>query len=79
MFGALKGRTAGEYGAILITSKLIEESFIFSQMSIWNEHENGDKYHWLTFIEFQEMLCRIAHVAVNSGEGVAQQVYALVE
>ena len=48
-------------------------------MTVLNENEHDHKYSWLSFIEFQEMLCRIALVSVNSTEGIVTQVHLLVQ
>lgn len=77
-FSPLKGETLNDYGPLLLNSRLIEDSFIYSQMSIWNEHDDNDKYLYLHFVEFQEMLCRIANGAVNTGEDIEVKVYLLV-
>ena len=43
----------------------IEESFLFAMMTVLNEHRNMNKYFSLLFVEFLEMLCRIAIVGIK--------------
>ena len=36
------------------------ECFVFSQMTIHDEYKYMEQYQYLIFIEFQEMICRVA-------------------
>jgi hypothetical protein len=40
----------------------IDECFIFSMMTIYNEKMHSRKYDYLVFVEFQELLCRLAYI-----------------
>lgn len=48
-----------------ISLKKIDEAFHFSMMTVLNEHRNMKKYQYIVFVEFLEMLCRIAIVCVK--------------
>lgn len=48
-----------------ITKYMLHESFIFSMMTIKNEHKDLNKYCHLEFVEFQEMVCRVAMSGLN--------------
>lgn len=37
---------------LLITPKIIEECFVFSLMTVYNEKLNSRKYSYLIFVEF---------------------------
>ena len=37
-----------------------DECFVFSLMTVQNEHSNMKKYDYLVFVEFQDMLTRVA-------------------
>ena len=52
----------------LLNIKKIDECFIASQMTILNEARDAKKYDYLTYVEFQEMLCRIAIVGLDPDE-----------
>lgn len=39
-------------GGIDITMKEVDECFVFSLMTIYNEHRNMEKYMYLLYIEF---------------------------
>jgi len=45
-----------------ISKKEIETIYYYSQMTVVNEFKYGEKYLYLYFIEFQEMVCRAAIV-----------------
>lgn len=38
----------------------IEKAFVFCQMTVLNEQDSLKKYHYLVFVEFLDMFCRIA-------------------
>ena len=42
----------GNSGTLKMSEKIINENFIFSMMTVLNEHKNMDKYSYLTFVEF---------------------------
>lgn len=52
------------HGPFNVTSRQLEECFLFSQMTIHNEQKNFNKYNYLTFVEFLEMLCRYSLTAI---------------
>jgi hypothetical protein len=45
-----------------LKNRIIDECFIFSMMTVSNEKQLVRKYDYLVFVEFQELLCRIAYV-----------------
>ena len=61
-----------------IDSAKIKECFVYSLMTIQNEHCNRLKYLSLLAIEFQEFICRVAIVAVNLVDTVEIKVYNLL-
>mmetsp|Transcript_28843 Transcript_28843/g.43554 ORF Transcript_28843/g.43554 Transcript_28843/m.43554 type:complete len:123 (+) Transcript_28843:1829-2197(+) len=65
------------YGGL--NSKKVEESFIFSMMTVLNENRSMKKYEYLKFIEFLEMLCRISLQCVPIVDTIEVKVYNLLE
>ena len=53
----------------------LNPTFILSMMTVMNESKNMDKYHYLVFVEFQEMMCRLAHYAFQDLETIDYKVY----
>jgi len=49
-----------EHEKVYLTSQKIEQSFIFSMMTIINETRDMGKYDYLDFVEFLEFICRLA-------------------
>ena len=39
----------------------IEECFVFSMMTVLNEQASLKKYEYIVFVEFLDMLCRVAY------------------
>ena len=58
---------------------MIEESFVFSMMTVLYENKSMKKYDFLKFIEFLEMLCRIALQCVPIVDTIEVKVYELLE
>lgn len=68
------------YGdGIEVTYAIIDECFLFSQMTIHNEHRDMGKYQYLLFVEFQEMFCRIAAICIQRDDPIQWKVYSLME
>ena len=49
-------------GMMEIDDLLIEDSFVYSMMTIINEQKNLRKYNYLILVEFLEMICRVAYL-----------------
>ena len=62
-----------------ITSKIIEQCYQFSQMTVLNEQSNMNRYYWLNFVEFLDMLCRIAIVAITREDTLDYKTQQLLE
>ena len=80
--GRFTMQAAFEFFKILIqenrlpfTLELVKQSFVLSQMTIINEDKNMEKYYYLVFVEFQEMICRLAHYAFKDIETIQYKVY----
>ena len=58
--------------------KQIEECFVASMMTVYNEVQAVKKYDYLVFIEFQEMLCRIALNGMDPEYTIASRVQQLM-
>ena len=52
---------------------------MFSMMTVLDEHKNMSKYDYLHFIEFCDMLCRIAIAEVNVKDTIEYKVYCLMD
>lgn len=48
-----------------LTIKKIEENFIASMMTVRDEGSNRQKYDYLNFVEFEELLCRLCIVGFD--------------
>ena len=48
-------------------------------MTILDEHSNMNKYKYLTFVEFLDMLCRICIVAIDREETLDHRCHWLLE
>lgn len=57
----------------------IERCFVHSIMTITHESTMMAKYTYLIFIEFQEMLCRLAYVGIRDVENIEFKVFVLLE
>ena len=42
----------GNSGTLKMTERMISENFIYSMMTVLNEHINMNKYSYLVFVEF---------------------------
>lgn len=52
---------------------------MFSLMTIQNEFSNIEKYNWLDFVEFQEIVCRISISGFQLQEPVEFKVFMLLD
>lgn len=70
-------RTAG----FLINMYNLKRVFIYSMMTVLNETTNFKKYDTLKYVEFLEMLCRVAIVTSepDSTETVEQKLFNLLD
>jgi hypothetical protein len=59
MFEKLKGEK------YKISRKIIDQCFQFSQMTVLNETTNMKRYNYINFVEFLDMICRIAITALD--------------
>lgn len=57
----------------------IDDSFISCLMPVPDEEQHSNKYHYLHYIEFLEMLCRLALVGFDKPEPIEFKVYWLLE
>lgn len=48
-------------GMMEIENSILEECFVFSMMTVSDEKFNVKKYDYLYYVEFQDMLCRVAY------------------
>ena len=57
-----------ERGILEVDREDVDRFFVYSMMTIADEHrsEAVKKYHHLSYIEWLEMLCRIAHVGYRN-------------
>lgn len=62
-----------------IQEKDIERCFVHSIMTITQENKLMTKYSYLIYIEFQEMLCRLAYLGLRDIEKVEFKVYFFLE
>lgn len=61
----------------------IEQAFLYSLLTVVDEIENSDKYDHLSFVEFLEMLCRLALELIvirdTENDGIEYKVYKLLQ
>ena len=57
----------------------LEECFIMSMMNVMDEIRRMRKYEHLLFVEFLEMLCRVAYVALKLDDTIEYKVFYLLE
>ena len=62
----------------IISRQELERCFLFSQMTIINEVLNYEKYDYLRFIEFLEMICRVALKLEPTETAYAPKVYEIL-
>jgi len=62
-----------------LTSGKIEQSFAFAMMTVLDEDKRMKKYEFLAFVEFLEMLCRLALVGITMQDTVEYKVHLLLE
>lgn len=62
-----------------LSPSVVFECFINSTMTIHDEYKHDYKYHYLKFVEFQEMVCRIAMLGFEEQDTVDFKVYFLLE
>lgn len=79
LFSQFNGLVAEGLGEICLRQKIIDDCFIFSMMTVLNEDDHMNKYQHLNFVEFQEMLCRIAIVSNKAALVIADKVYRWLE
>ena len=61
-----------------LTEFQILECFVASMMTIYDEYKDHKKYFYLNFVEFQEMICRIALITYDEQETVDHKVFNLL-
>ena len=61
-----------------LTNNDVEQAFIFSLMTVRDEQKNLGKYYYLTYIEFIEMMCRLALEGAMFKEPVEYKVNFLL-
>lgn len=66
-------------GEMVLDQRTIHECFIFSQMTIKNEPRMLNKYSYLEFVEFQEMVCRIAIRGNTQHEPIDWKAFVLLD
>ena len=69
---------------LLNSNSVVHQSFMFCMMTVLDEHTKMKKYEYLYFIEFLDMLCRIAMLSINlQGTGlidtIDNKVYTLLD
>ena len=52
---------------------------MFSMMTVLNEHKNMKKYQYIVFVEFLEMICRIAIICITIQETIDFKVNMLLK
>ena len=62
-----------------MTKKIIDQCFQFSQMTVLEELTNMNKYRYLSFIEFVEMLARITIVGITMIDTIDYKAHLLLE
>ena len=70
-----------KHETLTITVLTIEQAFVFCMMTVTNEINNMRKYSYLVFVEFLDMLCRIAIVAIQLADSdkIEDKVYQLLK
>ena len=53
-----------------INRNMLDQCFEFSMMTVLDEHRNLKKYQYLNFVEFLDMVCRIAIVGITVSDTV---------
>ena len=48
-------------------------------MTVLNERQNFLKYNYLVFVEFQELICRLALIGLNELDTVEWKVFYLLD
>lgn len=51
---------------------------MYSMMTVLNEHVKTEKYSYLVYIEFQEMICRAAIIGFEDQDTVEFKVFWLL-
>ena len=62
-----------------INQKMIEQCFQFCMMTVLDEHNTLNKYHYITFEEFLDMLCRIVIISVITPAPIDTNTHFLLE
>jgi len=62
-----------------ITFGQLEECFNFSMMTVLDEANKIEKYEYIVFVEFLEMLCRIAIIGIKIQDLIEYKVHLLFE
>ena len=62
-----------------VDKRIIDQCFQFCQMTVLDEVNNINKYNYLTFIEFVDMLCRIVVTGVKLVDTIDYQLHYLLE
>ena len=57
----------------------IEKAFILSMMTVLDEDKNVNKYTYLYFIEFLDMICRVAITCITIIDTIEEKVYCLLK
>ena len=76
-FTKKKERKAYKMEAI-VPPEVLRRAFMFSQMTIHNEKSNSSKYEYLCYVEFLEMICRVAQLVDDSSETLPVKVQDLL-
>ena len=61
-----------------ISSRELEEAFSFSMMTVLNEVDKMAKYGYLVFVEFLEMICRIAIKGIKLQDLIEYRVHLML-
>lgn len=63
----------------MVTEKIIFDCFVFSMMTVLDEYKNMNKYNYLVFVEFQELICRLALTCFKEYDTVEWKVCWLLD
>ena len=63
----------------LLEPQQLRKVFCFSMMTVLNEIKNQKKHEYLLYIEFVEMICRVAHCTQRGNGDIAYKVYNLLQ